>query len=77
MGHSAAATQGAVCQRAGALPRGTFVSLWHCPAHIDITGLYITFDTGWEMLVYACPSFLSSWVYVLFTVLCLGRFAKT
>ncbi|KAM7225330.1 hypothetical protein CapIbe_023307, partial [Capra ibex] len=30
----------------GHCPGGPSVSLWHCPAHIDITGLYITFDTG-------------------------------
>ena len=29
------------------------------------------------MLVYACPSFLSSGVYVLFIVFCLGRLATT
>ena len=48
-GHSAAAAQSAVCQRAGALPRGGWgasVSLWCCPAHIHITGLYITSDPG-------------------------------
>ena len=30
----------------GHCPGGPSVSLWHCPTHIHITGLYITFDTG-------------------------------
>ena len=29
----------------GQCPGGPSVSLWHCPTHIHITGLYITFDT--------------------------------
>lgn len=61
----------------GHCPGGPFVSLWHCPAHIDITGLYIRLTQGWGdagLCVSIIPELLG--LCVLFTVLCLGRFGQ-